>query len=389
MVISVVIPSFYPAVIYGGTVFASYNNARTLASRGNEVFVSTTNTNMYSRLDVPAGRFLPAEKNLWVKYYNETVIDKLSLPLLFQVWKDIRRADVVHVQAIFNTPIPLSLLYAVLYRKPVLLSPHGVLGDWVMGQGSKFKKSWLKFFIRPFANRIWWHATSAQEKREILQHFPEAKVAVIPNAIDLKAFEVVNPVTPSAFVKKFGKVAGTPSKIIVSMGRLHKKKGFDILIAAFRQVLAKEPGAMLFIAGSDEGEESPLVDMIKMLGLEEKVFLTGNLEGQDKVDFLGNADLFVLPSRNENFGLVYAEALAAGTPIVASTETPWEEVEEAGCGRWVPHTAHATAKAMLDVLARDKEEMEKKAKAFVSKFSFEAVANEFEKIFTKMIEQDA
>ena len=70
---------------------------------------------------------------------------------------------------------------------------------------------------------------------------------------------------------------------------------------------------------------------------------------QEKVDFFVNADLFVLPSHNENFGLVYVEALAAGTPVVASKNTPWEEVEDANCGKWVNNCVVETAKAMIEM----------------------------------------
>ena len=99
MRIAVVIPSFYPAVIYGGTVFSSLNTCKELAKLGEIVFVSTTNTDMYKRLEVPRNKWTTLD-GLQVKYYNETIVDKLSLRLICSVWNDIRKADVVHVQAV-------------------------------------------------------------------------------------------------------------------------------------------------------------------------------------------------------------------------------------------------------------------------------------------------
>jgi glycosyltransferase involved in cell wall biosynthesis len=157
------------------------------------------------------------------------------------------------------------------------------------------------------------------------------------------------------------------------MGRLQKKKGFDILIQSFKSIVKNNPHAYLFIAGEDDGEKIKILSMISTLGLSERVFLIGNIRGQDKVDYLANADLFVLPSHNENFGMVYAEALAAGTPIVASTYTPWEEVEEYRCGRWVKNTIEETSIAMLDMLNRNDSDISIKTKKFVKKFSAEKV----------------
>ena len=389
MRISVIIPSFYPAVVYGGTIFASLNYARILASAGHTVFVSTTNTNREERLKVVIGKFLEMEKNIFVKYYNETIVDKFSLPLFLHIQNDIKQAEVVHIQAIFNTPIPISLIYSRLYKKPVLLSPHGVLGEWVMNQGSSLKKLWLQLFVKPFASYVTWHATSEQERKEILNHFPEAKIYTVPNPIDLTEYKKVNELSRSAFLNKFASRTGNPERILISMGRLQKKKGFDILIKAFAKIRSTYPAICLFIAGHDEGEKKNLLELIKSHGLEEVVFFTGHLEGQDKADFLGNADLFVLPSHNENFGIVYAEALAAGTPVIASTETPWSEVETFKCGKWVKNTVEENTSAILEMLESDQGEKRKNAKEFVQRFSRANVSKELDKVFNLIANRNA
>lgn len=389
MRVSVVIPSFYPAVVYGGTIFASLNYARLITGLGHIVHVSTTNTNKTDTLDVMTGQFIELDKNLFVKYYQETILDKLSLPLLLNIHKDIKKAKLVHIQAIFNTPIPVALFYSWLFKKPVLLSPHGVLGEWIMRNGSMFKKVWLKLLIKPFANYVIWHATSGQEKKEILSHFPFAKVSVIPNPISLEEFKKFNTLKRSDFLNKFANLSGDPEKILISMGRLQKKKGFDILIKAFQKVQAKYPDAYLFIAGHDEGEMDRLLHLVNECHLNGRVFFTGMLEQQDKIDFLANADLFILPSHNENFGIVYAEALAAGTPVVASTNTPWEEVEKFGCGKWVKNTVEENESAILEMLTREDKNTSRKAQEYVLKFSFENVSKEFEKVFNLMDKQDA
>lgn len=323
MKILIVIPSFYPAIVYGGPIFTSLHTAEELSKLNIEIRVSTTNANMINRLDVKPNLWHKRNENLFIKYYNETIINKISLSLFFNLWRDIRKTDVIHLQGLFSTPTPITLIYAKLLKKQVLLTPHGTLGQWCLKEGSKFKSLWLKYLIKPFNNTTIWHATAEMERNEILRVFPKAKVVVIANGIKTNEFKNYNKLTPNQFLNKFANQNSKIDKIIVSMGRLQKIKGFDILIESFNGILNNYPNAKLFIAGQNEGEKNNLENQINKLNLNKKIFLIGQISGQDKIDFLVNADLFCLTSHNENFGIVYAESLASGTPIVASKNTPW------------------------------------------------------------------
>ncbi len=378
MKIGVVIPSFYPAVIYGGTIFSSLNTCRQLVKKGHEIFVSTTNTNMYDRLNVPVSTWIPMD-GFFVKYYNETKVDKFSLSLCCNVWKDIRRADIIHIQAIFNTPTPVALCYAFLFNKPVVLSPRGVLGDWIMNQGNSFKKTWLNMLIKPFANHVTWHATAQQEKEEIKMHFPKATIKIIPNGIDTSFYDITPHLSREEYIRRFTGTEIQATRVIVSMGRLHKKKGFDLLIHAFKLVREQRPDTLLFIAGQDEGEWSNLKKLSEELHLSEYVYFLGALDGDTKRDFLVHADLFALPSHNENFGNVYAEALAAGIPVVTSIHTPWLDLDEYNCGKAVKLDKELIASAISEYLNKDKPS--KQTKAYISKFTWEAIGQEFSNLF--------
>jgi len=386
MKLSIVIPSFYPATIYGGPIFTSFNTAKELAKINIEVFVSTTNANMTTRLEKKTGYWEKIEDNFFVKYYNETLINKISLSLFFFLWKDIKSVDIVHIQGLFSTPIPIAIIYARLFNKKILLTPHGTLGEWCLHTGSRFKPLWLKYLIKPFNSDILWHATAEMEKNEILSVFPDANVTVIANGINIEEFENNNKISSVEFIKKFIKKDIVPNKIIVSMGRLQKKKGFDILIDSFNETLKLFPKSTLLIAGGDEGEEQNLIEQIKKLDLENSVFLIGAIGGQDKVDFLANADLFVLPSHNENFGIVYTESLASGTPIVASKMTPWSEVEVYDCGKWVHNSIEETSVAMNEMLSKDREIMRTNAKKLASMYDWKHIAVEFKNLYEKLME---
>ncbi|HEO98248.1 MAG TPA: glycosyltransferase [Epsilonproteobacteria bacterium] len=387
MKISLIIPSFYPAVIYGGPIFSTLHTCQELAKLEDvEVYVSTTNANITTRLDVQTNKWTKFEENFFVKYYDETKVNKFSWQLFCNIWKDIKQAEIISIQTVFDTPAPISLLYAKCFRKPIVLSPRGALCHWCVNQGSRFKQFWLKYLIKPFVKNIYFHATCEAEKQDILTIFPDAKIVIIPNGVDVDSYHKNNILNKQEYIKKYVKADIESNNIIVSMSRLHAKKGFDILIQAFAEVLQTYPESILLIAGPDEGEKQNLENLINALELNNRIYLIGPMNGQDKVDFLANADLFVLPSHNENFGNVYIESLAAGTPIVASTGTPWQEVESADCGKWVDNTIEDTASAMLEMLEKDREQMRLNARILAQKYDWKNIALQFKDVFEKIVE---
>src|SRR5207247_284495 len=127
--ICVVIPSFYPASIYGGPIFSAYHTCKELATQGVDVFVSTTNANGNKKLEVVPNRLVRLRERFFVKYYDDAIIGRFSWRFILSVWKDIRACNVVRIEDIFSSYIPPSLLYARLFRKPMLISARGVLSE--------------------------------------------------------------------------------------------------------------------------------------------------------------------------------------------------------------------------------------------------------------------
>ena len=183
---------------------------------------------------------------------------------------------------------------------------------------------------------------------------------------------------------------------VVFMSRLHPKKGIDVLLRAWRRQQNVEQGAggreqgaggkgkhtadglrhtekkealgvlvsssrspVLVLAGSDLiGYRKDIERMIKELGLEDSVVITGEVLGEAKGCLLANADVFVLPSYSENFGIAVAEAMAWGRPVIASTGTPWQEVTEVGAGWWVKPDEELFAQALQEALGTRREELD-------------------------------
>ena len=386
MKINLIIPSFYPATIYGGPIFSSLHASEEISKLDINVYVSTTNANMKKKLDVKTNIWINFKNNLYVKYYNTSFIHTISIPMFINIFTDIRKSDLVHIQSVFNISTIFALIYSKVLNKPNILSVRGQFGEWCLNNGSKIKSSFLKYLIKPFTKETIWHATAQQEKDEILSIFPNANVEIIPNGIEYEKFQNSNILSKQEYLKKFTNEDFEPNKIIVSMGRLQKKKGFDILIDSFFETLKSFPNSILLIAGGDEGEEKNLKNQIRNLNLEKNVFLVGAISGQDKIDFLANADLFCLPSHNENFGNVYVESLATGTPIVASKMTPWSEVEKYNCGKWIENNVEKTSEAIYEILNKDRETMRVNSKKLAQTYDWKNIALKFKKLFDKLLE---
>ena len=207
---------------------------------------------------------------------------------------------------------------------------------------------------------------------------------VIPNGVDLEQFSKPNKLNRLEYLRRFTGRDTQQGPIIISMGRLHQKKGFDLLIDAYSKILAKYPHALLLIAGKDDGEKKRLDQQISNLLLGNHILFVGELLGDDKLNFLRGGDLFVLPSQSENFGNVYLEALASGVPVVATRTTPWEEVERFKSGKWVENNVEDVTEAMLYLLTQDRKTIANNARNHALYYSWIQIAQRFEHTFDIM-----
>src|SRR5205823_5894989 len=147
-----------------------------------------------------------------------------------------------------------------------------------------------------------------------------------PNGIDLAEFDGADGIESLK-----DQLQLTGKFVVLFMGRLHYKKGLDLLIPAFAR--AGIPDSVLLIAGPDDGYLRQAKKLVAENNLADRVKFTGMLQGEQRISTLANADLFVLPSYQENFGIVAIEALAAGTPVIVSDQVNlWPEIVAAGVG---------------------------------------------------------
>lgn len=268
-------------------------------------------------------------------------------------------------------------------RVRLVTAPRGTLSPWSLAKG-KWKKRLFGAFLQYPALRLtdMFHATSEKEYEEIRARGYKQPVAIVPIGMDLPSISVEFKVQSSELEK--------PLKRVVFFGRLHKVKGVDRLLLAWEKVA--QDGWELVIAGPDCG----MLDALKGIVAGRKlprVSFVGEVNGQAKYDFLACGDIYVLPSDTENFGITVAEALACGTPVIASQGTPWEGLEREKCGRWVPIGVEPLAAALKDLMTRDdkdrKQMGERGREWIVRDFSWEGIGFKMKSAYEWLLEPEA
>jgi glycosyltransferase involved in cell wall biosynthesis len=182
------------------------------------------------------------------------------------------------------------------------------------------------------------HATAVSEYEEIRAAGLTNPIAVIPNGIDLPEL------TSRPLVAEAGP---RMSRSILSLGRIHPKKGLDRLIEAWTRVQDKLTGWSLRIVGPAElGHDDALRRLCTTLG-SKRVEIAGPVYGEAKWRAYRQSDLFVLPTLNENFAVSVAEALACEVPVISTKGAPWAALETERCGWWIEHGVEPLAAALL------------------------------------------
>lgn len=339
-----VIPSLGPA--RGGTSSAVLVIARGLAKAGVTVHVVTTDDDGRDHLAVPLNR--PVQHDGVATWYftRQTRFYTFSAPLTRWLVQHVVDFDVLHIHALFTyASIPAALI-AQRRHIPYVVTPHGMLNRWGMGnrrpQLKRLSYSLIEQRILAGAAAI--HYTSAQECKEAHTLGIQARAVVIPLGIEISGHESAT--SAERFLRNHPSLTGRT--IVLFMSRLDPKKGLDLLLPAFAQVKAHHPKAALVIAGNGPDHVvKALQSRIVALHLQDSVVLAGFLAGEEKASALAASHLFVLPSYSENFGIAPVEAMAAGLPVVL-TECVGvgQEVEKAEAGVLVACDVEAVAKAL-------------------------------------------
>lgn len=242
--------------------------------------------------------------------------------------------DVVHNHSLWSMVNVASGWVVPGRGAKLVVSPRGTLSAWALSRNRKVKRVLWPLQKRVLARADLLHATSEDELEEIRELGFTAPVAVIPNGIDLPV------------MRHTARQGGEGMRTLLFLSRIHPKKAIDRLLAAWVQLQTRHPDWRLVIAGRGEVAHIAEVEALaKTLGVD-RVEFPGPVFGDAKAQSYSGADLFVLPTHSENFGMVVAEALAYGCPAVVSRGAPWAGLETEGCGWWVDNSVENLVTAL-------------------------------------------
>jgi glycosyltransferase involved in cell wall biosynthesis len=279
---------------------------------------------------------------------------------------------VLHTHGLWLIPNIYPAQMAKRFRTPFGVSPRGMLAPAAL-QFSKAKKElfWRALQRGALGAATFFHATSEAEVGEIRQAGFRTPVALIPNGIDLPGeTHTSSAVTPPT---------------VLHLGRLHPKKGVDRLLAAWARLETEFQEWRLRIVGPSEvGYVEALKTQAVESGLRNVIF-EDPLFGEQKAAAYGSAELFVLPTQNENFGLVVAEALAHGTPVISTVGAPWSGLVSEQCGWWIDHGVDAlevTLRQAMKLSAAERAMMGRRGSAWMRRdFGWEAIARDMASVY--------
>ena len=330
----------------GGQQKASFNLAYTLADLGGKVglwFGSCTSRSYADDVQDNSALHLFSFDGASGTIFNNACNRYLSFAM------ESISADVVHIHGMWLPVFRSAVKVAKSKRLVVVISPHGTLTSWDLNK-KKWKKRLAMFLYQRaiLKSADMFFATSVAEAEGIRSLGLKQPIAIIPVGVDIPDIE--NSLIPKA----------TEARVLLFMGRIHPGKGVLDLIEAWR--LVKKPNWRLKIAGpaisADEIAYRGLVEQkISENSLCGEIEFLGMIEGAAKRRAFEAAELFVLPSYSENFGIVVAEALAYGLPVITTTGAPWRELIEHDCGWWISPGVEGLCNALNSAMDKTSDEL--------------------------------
>lgn len=340
---------FYPSLA-GGPANSVYWITKRLVRCGVNPVIIASDTGLPANIEI----------NKWIKsdagdvIYVRTPNRRIPLSQTLKALAQVRRADIVQISSVFYPANTATAIAASLLGKKIVFSPRGELDPKAL-EFSRWRKKLFLSLVKLFVGRRpVYHSTCDEETKYIRNMFGErASVVQIPNFIELPELK-----------------ERSQQSYLLYLGRLDRKKAIDNLLRALKQSkVFAESNFVLKIAGRGLPEyEEYLTRLTADLGLGSKVEFLGQIGGDEKQQLLADAYFTLMPSHTENFGNVVLESLAQNTPVLASTGTPWSELEQVRVGMWVensPASLAASIDKMLSIPEEEYEAMRSRSRTFV------------------------
>lgn len=392
----------------GGTVRAVLDMCAALAARGHHVIaMSTDDSGVPAHWKLPPSRGVPSNLCLDLKdplferrgrsiehATRDTLTQFIPAKSMLRARQALADADVLHVHGAWANVNHQMISAARTLRIPYVVSPHGMLDDWSMAQGALKKRLHLALFSGRNLNRaLAIHCTAAAEKQQVAPRLRPVRTlskgaVVVPLLFDTAP--MLNLPGPTIAHEHFPTTASSHPTILF-LSRLHVKKGVELLLHAFA-ALSDHPLATLVVAGPADPPEylQHLEELARRLGIAQRVQFVGMVTGLLKWSLYQAADLFVLPTSQENFGYVLLEALACGTPVVTTTGVDiWPELRDSGGAEIITGTGEPIIQNLtlaIDSLLKDaprRAAMAQRGRAWALRFlNTDTIVDALEEMYT-------
>lgn len=316
--------------------------------------------------------------NCQIRYISHSILGEMKKE--WWVLLNEIHPDIVHVNCCWMPGCAFTQKWAQQLGYKIVLTPHGMLEPWIIKRHYWTKKvpALLLYQKQAVVKADYLHATAQSEKENLLKLNYNNKIEIIANGIEVKNVAL--------------KTSWNRKKEILFLSRIHVKKGINFLIEATANLKTELQGYTINIAG--EGEESyinELKQLASKLGIADLIHFIGGVYGDEKWELFRKADLFVLPTHSENFGIVVAEALACGTPVITTQGTPWQELESYHCGWWTEIGTEATTKALKEFLQCTEVQLKQMGKngrrLMEEKYSSQKMAHSMVNLYRKILKQ--
>lgn len=314
-----------------------------------------------------------------VEQVNYTVVRSNSIMALncgIPVWRALsqidrhRTATLIHNHGIWLPVNHWAACAARRHKIPLIIQPRGMLEPWALGHNTFKKHLAMALFQRNDLESARLLIATADSEYESIRHIGlRQPVAVIPNGVQFDANPRID--NSRIYTPDFGRT-------VLFLSRIHPKKGLLNLLQAWRIVAPS--GWFLKIAGPDDGGHlAEVLATIKQLGIEATVEYIGEIDGTKKSYAYRNADLFVLPTFSENFGVVVAEALAHGVPVITTRGAPWADLATYKCGWWVDSGVDPLVFALREAMAlsdSERQAMGERGREYVKRYDWNDIAKQ-------------
>lgn len=282
------------------------------------------------------------------------------------------RPDCVHIHGLWSPRLALQIIRWKRQGVPVVVSPHGMLDPWALAHKPIRKKiAWLTYQKRLLDQASALHATSEREASQFQGLHLKTKSTIVPWGVDVSSVSAASEPRDNSH---------QASRTALFLGRLYPVKGLPMLLEAWTRV--RPAGWQLQIVGPDEaGHRAVLEKLVTDWSLQDCVAFSGPLSGSEKEQAYSGAELFVMPSYTENFGLAIGEALASGLPVLTTTGTPWDQLPKAGCGWSVEPTVASLSSVLTEATQKSADDLhqmgQRGRELVVSNFDWNSVTDRF------------